>query len=53
MGSLFISKISPEIRAETCLVILSVLSYLTPKRNDLMSLFKLIFFNYIIEIKTF
>ena len=34
--AIFITKTSATIRVETCLVIISVLSYLIPRRSDLM-----------------
>ena len=35
-NSIFLTKTSATIRVETCLVVLSVLSYLLPRRSDLM-----------------
>lgn len=34
--SLIITKTTPESRVETCLLVLSVLSYSLPKRGDLL-----------------
>ena len=35
-NAIFITKTSATLRVETCLVVLSVLSYLIPRRSDLM-----------------